>query len=126
MPDPVLTPGLVRPLSRTQICATAWGRDRRHVTARMRRTVAQAYGLTVQAMSACCELDHLIPRSMGGADDPRNLWPQPWPDARQKDRLEVYMDKAVCAGRVSLREAQEMFRTDWRGGYDRHMLTRPR
>lgn len=117
-PDPRLTPGRVRALSRREICGTAWGRDRRHVTPEMRRRVAQAYGLTVQAMTTCCELDHLIPRSMGGADDPLNLWPQPWPEARIKDRLEVAMDKAVCAGQIALRDAQALFREDWRVGYD--------
>jgi hypothetical protein len=121
LPNPDLTPGVIRPLSRAEICGTKWGLDRRHVTARMRRIVAQSYGMTVQEMSACCELDHLIPRSQGGADDVRNLYPQPWPEARIKDRLEVKMDRLVCAGTVSLREAQEMFRTDWRVGYERYI-----
>ena len=40
------------------------------------------------------EIDHLIPRCLGGSDDPSNLWPQPrrsieptW-NAEAKDRLE--------------------------------------
>lgn len=124
LPNPTLTPGLVRPLSRVDICATQWGRDRRHVTARMRRQVGRWYGIQPEQWD-CCELDHLIPRSMGGADDVRNLWFQPWPEARLKDRLEVKMDKLVCAGTVSLRDAQEMFRTDWRVGYERYIGRQP-
>lgn len=124
-PDPSLTPGRVRPLSKQEICGTRWGLDRRRVTARMRREVASAYGLAVEEVSTCCELDHLVPRSMGGADHVANLWPQPWPEARLKDRLEVRMDRLVCAGRVPLVEAQRMFRTDWRDGYRRHVLGQP-
>lgn len=53
------------------------------------------------------ELDHWIPLSLGGApSDPRNLVLQPWPEAKRKDRLETQLHRAVCSGRVSLRDAQ--------------------
>lgn len=53
------------------------------------------------------ELDHWIPISLGGhPSDPRNLVLQPWPEAREKDRLERQLYRAVCAGRISLRDAQ--------------------
>ena len=35
-----------------------------------------------------CEIDHLISRDVGGADDPMNLWPQPWAEAHLKDHVE--------------------------------------
>lgn len=54
------------------------------------------------------EIDHLVPRSLGGADDERNLWPQCYEltkkdksqqddGAHKKDRLETFLYKDVCA-----------------------------
>jgi hypothetical protein len=56
------------------------------------------------------EIDHVIPRELGGADSVLNLWPQPWPDAHKKDREENRLHRAVCAGTVTLEDAQEQMR----------------
>jgi hypothetical protein len=124
IPDPSQTPGLARYLSREQVCAIAWGRDQRHVTLAMKRAVFRRQGIPWSTRGEY-EVDHLIPRSQGGADDLRNLWAQPGPGrkkgtpAQLKDRLEVLMDRLVCAPEpiVTLQQAQEMFRRDWRVGY---------
>lgn len=51
--------------------------------------------------------DHLISLELGGhPTDPRNLWPEPRPYAEQVDQLEHALRRAVCSGRLSLREAQ--------------------
>jgi hypothetical protein len=110
-PNPALTPGVVRPLTLRTICTTRWGRDRRAVTTSMKRRVAQAYGVP-WSKRWLYEFDHLIPRSIGGADVEANLWPQILdPDARTKDREEVRLHKAVCAGELTLAEAQERMRS---------------
>lgn len=106
---PTLTPGVVRPLSLTTICQTKWSVDRRHVTTAMRREVARRYHMPLAHLKYY-ELDHLIPRSLGGADDALNLWPEDWPDARRKDRLEIALHRAVCAGRLDLLTAQTQMR----------------
>ncbi len=110
-----LTPGVVRPLSKAQICSTTWGADRRHVTPAMRAQVLASYHKTAASVKAsgqgpCCELDHLIPRELGGADDVQNLWPEPWADAHMKDARENALHKAVCAGTISLSAAQDEMR----------------
>jgi hypothetical protein len=77
--------------------------------------VFAAYGIPLTDRSHY-EVDHLIPRELGGADDERNLWPQPWTgtyNAHQKDRLENALHRAVCAGTVTLAHAQEAIRSDW-------------
>lgn len=114
--DPALTPGMVRYLSKSQVCETKWGLDQRHVTTAMRKHVLLAYGVAWSDRGQY-EVDHLIPRELGGADDVRNLWPQPWPEARQKDRLENKLHVLVCAGQLSLQDAQDAIRTDWRAAY---------
>jgi hypothetical protein len=112
-PNPTITPGATRPLTRAQICSTAWGRDVRHVTTSMKREIAKRYGLAFPVPYKV-EWDHLIPRELGGADDVRNLWPQPWTDARTiKDPEENRLHKLVCQGLLSLSAAQDQMR-HWR------------
>jgi hypothetical protein len=60
------------------------------------------------------EEDHLVPLSIGGApSDERNLWPQPWPEARDKDREEDGLHVGVCTHRMSLEVAQRRILADW-------------
>jgi hypothetical protein len=39
--------------------------------------------------------------------DPNNLKMQPWPEARRKDLMEIKLHRMVCAGQISLVEAQK-------------------
>src|SRR5437879_9784796 len=92
LPDLAKTPGVVRQeLTVAQICKTAWGRDRRHVTEAMKREVFAAYRMTNDKPPCPCEVDHLVSRELGGADELHNLWPQAfgtkW-NAHLKDKLE--------------------------------------
>ena len=71
------------------------------------------------------QMDHLIPLSLGGhPTDPRNIWPQPliakW-SARRKDYLEQVLHDKVCKGEIGLKEAQELFRTDWIEAYKKYI-----
>lgn len=122
-PNALLTPGRTRPLSLDVVCSTRWGVDRRVVTTAMKRHVFAAYGLAWDTRGEY-EVDHLIPRSLGGADDVLNLWPQPWAGtygARRKDVLEVKLGKLVCAGELPLRAAQRAIAADWVAAYDRYV-----
>lgn len=126
--DPAKTPGKTRPLSKKTICSTKWGTDKRFVTAKMKQSVYEDYGLVGPRDDACvqdkhgrrCEIDHLIPRSLGGADDVKNLWPQPYGtapwNASRKDRLEVRVSKEYCKGHLSLAKARRMMK-DYRKAY---------
>lgn len=111
-PNFAVTPGVARPLTKIQVCATAWGKDARHVTAAMKKQVAENYGLEPDRIvgygkGPCCEYDHLISRELGGADDVKNLWPQPWVDAKKKDALENSLHRDVCVGTITLGDAQK-------------------
>ena len=116
MPDHALTPGVTRPLTTQQVCGTKWGKDRRAVTLAMRKQVFAEYRVPYEK-HALYEVDHLISRELGGADDIQNLWPQPWTgawNAYQKDRLENYLHRQVCSGAMTLERAQTAIRGDWR------------
>jgi hypothetical protein len=133
LPDPDLTPGVVRDdLTLEQICKTKWGRDARAVTAAMKKQVFTSYGIKCRplfgksrALQACgnFEIDHLVSRELGGKDDVRNLWPQkykgPW-NARLKDRTENRLHVEMCKGNITLEDAQDEIRTDWRKPYIRY------
>ena len=51
--------------------------------------------------------DHLISLELGGhPTDARNLWPEPYPRAAEVDSIENELNAKVCAGDMSLDEAQ--------------------
>jgi hypothetical protein len=125
LPDPALTPGVVRNLTLDQICNTKWGLDHRAVTAKMKSQVYARYHMKPYhgecALSPRgCEVDHLISRELGGADDILNLWPQPYGgpcNAVNKDRLENRLHKLVCSKAISLKEAQKAISLNWINAY---------
>ena len=135
LPDPSVTPGAIAISSKTTVCTTKWGKDARHVTAAMKKQVYAQYG-TAPGSGVCawktrttkagktvreaCEVDHLISRELGGADDVNNLWPQPYtqhPGAHEKDWLENSLHKEVCSEQTTLEEAQHEIVTDWYAAY---------
>jgi hypothetical protein len=60
------------------------------------------------------ELDHLIPLGLGGhPTSANNLWLQTWPEAAIKDRDELRLHREVCAGRMTLEQAQHEMVTTW-------------
>jgi hypothetical protein len=129
LPDPVLTPGVTRDLTLDQVCNTKWGRDTRAVTPAMKTQVYAEYHM-VRYQGDCalskrgCEVDHLISRELAGADDVRNLWPQPYGgacNAVNKDRLENALHKRVCSGTLLLTNAQHAIATDWIAAYAKYV-----
>jgi hypothetical protein len=60
------------------------------------------------------ELDHLIPLGLGGhPTSPENLWLQGRPEAAIKDRDELRLHREVCAGRMTLEQAQHDMLKTW-------------
>jgi hypothetical protein len=71
------------------------------------------------------QMDHLIPLSLGGhPTDAKNIWPQlllaKW-SARRKDYLEEILHDKVCKGELGLKEAQDLFRTNWIEAYKKYI-----
>jgi hypothetical protein len=91
-------------------------RARRHVTLALHREVFTDYGLLPEEPRGAFEVDHLIPLELGGDNTIANLWPEaaePRPGFHEKDRVENYLHSNVCAGAMSVAEAQRLIATDW-------------
>lgn len=105
---------------RRTICTTGWSAAVRPPAAFLHEAKARLMkeaGLP-PAQSSKYEVDFVVPLGLGG--HPRkaeNLWLQPvdgpW-GARTKDRLEGKLRHMVCSGEITLREARDAVRTDWK------------
>lgn len=107
-PPGALNPAVTQVSIAQTICLRGWTRTvrpPRAYTERLKREQIRARHL--RGRLSDYEEDHFIPLELGGAPrDPRNLWPQPWDQARRKDRWELSLNRAVCSGRMSLADAQ--------------------
>ena len=106
-PDPTLTPGAIVTTSKTIICAPGYSkRTRKEVRITTLKRATALYGLSWQPKKY--EADHLISLELGGApNDVRNIWPQAYPSAHGKDKVENALHKAVCKGEITVEEAQK-------------------
>jgi hypothetical protein len=128
-PDPRCTPGGVNSTITEDVLRNpAWRtREVRNCAeSEARKHAAYAwYGIVKPRINSkenqFCELDHLVPLELGGADGMGNIWPQCGPDAvtlnqryfKHKDRVENYLADQVKAGRMPLAEAQRGIARDW-------------
>lgn len=133
LPNSQVTPGVARTdMTVEEICVKKWGEDVRLVTAKMKHTIFANYNYSGNDDPRCipdangrhCELDHLISRELGGADDVLNMWPQSYGgewNATNKDRLENKLHKMVCVTHeLTLEEAQDEIKTNWIESYKKH------
>src|SRR5207244_2340227 len=87
----------------------------RNVSSEEKRQVYAEYGIASHQPGEY-EADHLIPLELGGSNDIANLWPEaaePRPGFHEKDMVENYLHQQVCAGVMSLQDAQQKIATNW-------------
>jgi hypothetical protein len=129
-PDPALTPGSLNPAVTqanigSTICKSGWTatvRPPASYTNGLKATQITQYGYKDKSLSSY-EEDHLISLELGGnPTDPKNLWPEPYAitltDGRQvgahvKDAFETKLKTEVCAGKMTLAEAQVEVGDHW-------------
>jgi hypothetical protein len=128
VPDPTLTLGVVRTTDPVEICEHGT-RGLRYMTRERADRILAEYNLP-PGPHPDFEIDHLVPLGVGGADDDRNLWPEPrrsiepkW-NAEAKDRLELRLHDMVCAGDIMPDEAQAAFVDDWTEAYRKYVTDR--
>jgi hypothetical protein len=93
----------------TTICTHGWTRTIRpptDYTNALKVKQMREYG--VSGSPSQYQEDHLISLELGGhPTDVRNLWPEPYPRASEMDSIENELNAKVCAGDMSLDEAQQ-------------------
>jgi hypothetical protein len=131
-PDPAETPGIPNPNAtqaniKTTVCKSGWTATIRPPTSytnKLKKELMARHSLPGKLGDY--ELDHFISLQLGGdPTDPKNLWMEPYepkPGARQKDTVEGYLKREVCAGRMTLQEAQQSITGDW---YNVYLQTHP-
>ncbi len=129
VPDPRCTPGGVNPtITEDVLHNPAWRTREVRNCAESEAEKHEAYGCyrivktrINSNQNQFCELDHLVPLELGGADGMGNIWPQCGPDAvtlnqryfKQKDHVEDYLAAQVKASQMPLAEAQRGIARDW-------------
>ncbi len=103
-----LNPAVTQATIRTTICVAGWTAQVRpptsYISALERRQIRE---LGLPGTAADYEEDHLMPLALGGAPrDPNNLRPVPLATAKWHDGWETRLHREVCAGTMTLAEAQ--------------------
>jgi len=116
--DLTVTPGAVSNADTATLCSKTFRTGTvRFVEESTKHQACAEYGI---ARADCTgqkyEIDHLISLELGGSNDLKNLWPQPYfpkPGAKEKDTVENNLHAQVCTGKMSLKDAQTAISTDW-------------
>lgn len=113
-PNPELTPGKTNPnLTKDVICSPNFRTGNyRDVTDAKRKRVFERYGIDFTRKKEF-ETDHLRPVETGGSNDIENLWPEPWREARLKDKLENLAHKCICMNFTKFSEVERRFSENW-------------
>jgi Putative zinc-finger len=126
VPDRNLTPGATLGVTRAEVCRAPGPEETHPISASMRQKVFQEYR-TPESHASEYEVDFLITPGLGGADDIKNLWLEPYSsnawNARVKDALEDRLHDMVCAGELDLATAQRDIATDWISAYKKYFHT---
>lgn len=124
-PDRDLTPGAVdESVTVKQLCTPGYTSTVRNVSEVTKKEILKEYGID-PSDSGKYEIDHFISLEIGGLNDKSNLWAQPYCPvgndplksgcwgARDKDKVETALHRWMCAGKIPLKQAQDIIRTDW-------------
>jgi hypothetical protein len=121
LPDPRCTPGAYYAnATRASVCRSGYARSVRDVSQSTKDAIYAAYGIHHHFDGATGEVDHLVSLELGGSNVRANLFPEaasPRPGSHQKDLLENELHREVCAGRLTLRQAQRLIAHNWVAAY---------
>lgn len=126
LPNRNLTPGSYHTVRLADICSAKQYEQSQVTSEDLKRKVLREYGMTDRAASDH-EIDYLVIPELGGTDDVRNLWPEPYDttewNAHVKDELEEYLHQLVCEQKLDIAVAQHDIATDWISAYKKYFRT---
>lgn len=112
-----LNPAVTQVTINQTICVHGWTKTVRppvSYTGSIKRQMMADFGVPPEGEEDIT-LDHRIPLALGGSPDrPANFMLQPDDESKDKDRVEVCLARMVCAGKVTLTEAQTAIWDNWR------------
>lgn len=116
LPDPGKTPGALCTASDPNFAGLRYKEQiaicNRNIPKSERDAVGADYGIAAVDFPSY-EFDHYIPLSIGGSDDPKNLWPQPHTEALRKDVVEQQVFDGMNNGTLTQAQAIALIRA-WR------------
>jgi hypothetical protein len=134
LPNSALTPGALNILVTqstisTTICEVGYTdkiRPASFFTSKLKsEQLKSGYIVNGQLSAYYYEEDHLVPLEIGGSPTSTlNLWPEPLKGSRGaqvKDTLENKLHLLICAKKLKLAEAQQIFMSDWTAGYLKYL-----
>ena len=116
------TPGATTRVDVKRLCAAEFDPSATTVAKWQREQALTRYGIRAESFGG--ELDRLIPVSLGGSNDPDNLFPfraSGEYTLEAKNQLADRLHELVCDGKMSLKEAQDAFRKDWTKAYKQYL-----
>lgn len=123
LPDKLLTPGATQPVNLAEVCSQQQQDLDPAVSLSVKKVVFQEYGMNT-ARDDNYQVDYLINPQLGGTNDVRNLWPEPYGstvwNAHAKDALEDRLHHMVCEKQIDLASAQREIATDWIAAYKKY------
>jgi hypothetical protein len=127
-PADMLNPDVTQATIASTICKRGWTATIRPpvaYTEALKRLGIRTYGYADKRLSGY-EEDHSVPLILGGSPTNRtNLWPEPHKLSVPDDGIEVSLGRAVCAGRMSLAEAQaRIYTVKLAHGFNRDLSSR--
>jgi hypothetical protein len=125
LPDPAKTPGVALPgVTAADVLRPGYAKSIRDVAEAEKARVFAEYEIR-EHQPGEYEIDHLISLELGGSNDIKNLWPEPYHgawNAHMKDRLEGVLHQMVRDGRISLAQAQHEEATNWIVAYKHYVV----
>ena len=122
LPSSFQTPGGKGKANEAQVCAADFEASLKPIATWQRDQALERYGKRPEDFTG--ELDHLIPLSLGGTNDPDNIWPLPSNTdmgPAEKKALDLKLHQMVCDKTLKLKAAQDAIRKDWVKAYDQYV-----
>jgi hypothetical protein len=111
LPDPKKTPGDIIPGTALCWVCNKWI-DSYPIPMKSIITVYKNYKININDKSY--SINRLIPVSLGGSNDIKNLWPIRSIDLYRKIKVENDLFRCVCNGLMPLKEAQAILVMNWK------------
>lgn len=122
LPNGLQTPGATSKVDAKKLCAADYESSVKPASDWQKAEALSRYGLRPEKFDGV--LEHVVPVSLGGTNDPDNLYPfhaQGEYTLEAKQQLVARVRDLVCNGKMTVKQAQDVFKKDWTKGYKQYV-----